>query len=205
MNTNSIPTKGNLINTRNTLSLAKTGYSLMDQKRNILTRELMSLIDRAKEIQSKIDTAFADAYRALARANIEHGVDYVQSVASAVPTDNGVRIKVRSVMGTEIPLVEHSAPPVKPGCSFLSAGESIDIARSSFERVKELTLELSMVQNSAFRLASNIRKAQKRENALKNITIPRLTALSAAMSNALEEKEREEFTRLKVIKNRQTG
>lgn len=62
-----------------------------------------------------------------------------------------------------------------------------------------------MIENAAFRLAANIRKAQKRENALKNITIPRLTALTAAMSDALEEKEREEFTRLKVIKNRKTG
>lgn len=205
MNTNSIPTKGNLINAKNTLTLAKTGYSLMDQKRNILTRELMALIDRAREIQAEIDAAFTAAYRALARANIEHGVDYIQSVASSVPADKGIRIKVRSVMGTEIPLVEHSAPPVKPSCSFLSAGESIDIARDKFEEVKELTLELSMIENAAFRLAANIRKAQKRENALKNITIPRLTALTAAMSDALEEKEREEFTRLKVIKSRKTG
>ena len=69
-----------------------------------------------------------------------------------------------------------------------------------FEKVKELTVKLSMVENSAYRLASSIRKTQKRANALKNITIPKYEALTKDIQNALEEKEREEFTRLKVIK-----
>ena len=77
---------------------------------------------------------------------------------------------------------------------------SVDAARESFLKVKELTVRLSMVENSAYRLAMNIRKTQKRANALKNITIPSYTILVKDISNALEEKEREEFTRLKVIK-----
>ena len=63
---------------------------------------------------------------------------------------------------------------------------------------------LSMVENSAYRLAVNIKKTQKRANALKNITIPKFEALTKSISNALEEKEREEFTRLKVIKKMQS-
>ena len=66
--------------------------------------------------------------------------------------------------------------------------------------MKELTLELSEVENAAYRLATNIKKTQKRANALKNITIPMYTNLVYTINNALEEKEREEFTRLKVIK-----
>ena len=57
-----------------------------------------------------------------------------------------------------------------------------------------------MVENSAYRLAHNIKKTQKRANALQNITIPAYQELTTTISNALEEKEREEFTRLKVIK-----
>ena len=52
----------------------------------------------------------------------------------------------------------------------------------------------------AYRLASNIKKTQKRANALQNITIPMYSNLVYSITNALEEKEREEFTRLKVIK-----
>ena len=55
---------------------------------------------------------------------------------------------------------------------------------------------------SAYRLAMNIKRTQKRANALKNITIPHYTQLAKDISEAVEEKEREEFTRLKVIKRR---
>ena len=76
----------------------------------------------------------------------------------------------------------------------------IDIAREAFRKVKDLTIKLSMVENAAYRLASNIKKTQKRANALQNITIPMYSNLVYSITNALEEKEREEFTRLKVIK-----
>ena len=76
-------------------------------------------------------------------------------------------------------------------------------AKEAFEKVKELTVKLSMVENAAYRLAASIKKTQKRANALKNITIPKYQDLVSGISNALEEKEREEFTRLKVIKRMQ--
>ena len=79
------------------------------------------------------------------------------------------------------------------------------MARLAFEKVKELTLKLSMIEDCAYRLAAAIKKTQKRANALKNITIPHYMQLSKDISDALEEKEREEFTRLKVIKQRKTG
>ena len=74
------------------------------------------------------------------------------------------------------------------------------MAREAFRKVKDLTIKLSMVENAAYRLASNIKKTQKRANALQNITIPMYSNLVYTITNALEEKEREEFTRLKVIK-----
>lgn len=199
MNPNSFPTKGNLILAKNSLALAKQGYELMDKKRNILIRELMELIDKASCIQKEIDTTFTAAYDALQRANIENGILTVQEIAATIPIEDGIRIKTRSIMGTEIPLVEDTTenPPVYP---FHDVLPSLDTAKMHFEKVKHLTIELSMIENSAYRLAANIKKTQKRANALKNITIPSYTALASSISNALEEKEREEFTRLKVIK-----
>ena len=94
----------------------------------------------------------------------------------------------------------HYVQEAGPSYGFYSTRESVDRAREGFLKVKELTIKLSMVENAAYRLAMNIRKTQKRANALKNITIPTYTALVKDISNALEEKEREEFTRLKVIK-----
>ena len=200
MNTNAFPTKGNLILAKNSLALARQGYELMDKKRNILIRELMNLIEEAKNIQTQIDSTFTEAYQALQQANIEAGIHYVQQIAQAVPVENGVRIKTRSIMGTEIPLVEHEEEKKVPYYGFYNSSESVDAAREGFLKVKELTLRLSMVENSAYRLAMNIRKTQKRANALKNITIPAYTVLVKDITSALDEKDREEFTRLKVVK-----
>ncbi len=200
MDNQSFPTKGNLILARNSLVLARQGYELMDKKRNILIRELMGLVDQARDIQEEIRTTFTTAYSALQRANVELGINFVADIARTVPVEDTIEVKLRSIMGTEIPLVRYDAATRVPTYAFYSTKESLDIARVSFEKVKDLTVKLSMVENSAYQLAANIKKAQKRANALKNITIPRYETLTRDIANALEEKEREEFTRLKVIK-----
>lgn len=199
MNPNEFPTKGNLILAKNSLALANQGYELMDKKRNILIRELMELIDKASSIQSEIDTTFTAAYAALQKANIENGLHHVAVIAQTIPVEDSIRIKSRSIMGTEIPLVEANIES-KQNYAFYSTRESLDEAKEQFDKVKKLTIELSAIENSAYRLATNIKKTQKRANALKNITIPSYTALTTNIQNALEEKDREEFTRLKVIK-----
>lgn len=205
MNPNTFPTKGNLILAKNSLALATQGYGLMDKKRNILLRELMGLIDKAKDIQSEIDSTFSAAYQALQKANIELGIRFVEEIADSIPVEDSIRVKARSIMGTEIPLVEYTPQKrERPPYSFYSTSDALDEACLAFERVKELTAELSTVETSAYRLAESIKKTQKRANALKNITIPSYQALVTNISNALEEKDREEFTRLKVIKRSTT-
>ena len=205
MNPNTFPTKGNLILAKNSLALARQGFDLMDKKRNILMREIMNLISQASEIQTEIDTTFREAYSLLQRANIAMGIHEVEEISFSVPVEDSIRIKTRSVMGTEIPLVEYKPKADEPTYAYYSTTQALDQARIAFEKVKDLTIRLSMIENSAYRLAANIKKTQKRANALKNITIPMYEALTKNIQNALEEKEREEFTRLKVIKRMQTS
>lgn len=202
MDPRQFPTKGNLMLAKNSLALAHQGYDLMDKKRNILLKELMALIDEAKDIQEEIDITFTRAYACLQRANIEQGISKVQELAFTVPIEESIRIQVRSIMGTEIPHVKYDEKQNDLTYSFGTTHESIDIAREAFRQVKDLTIKLAAVENTAYRLANNIKKTQKRANALKNITIPMYTNLVHSINNALEEKEREEFTRLKVIKSR---
>ena len=177
-------------------------HCIMDKKRNILLKELMTLIDEAKDIQEEIDVTFTRAYACLQRANIEQGISGVQELAFTVPIEDSIQIQARSIMGTEIPHVKYDEKQNALTYSFGTTHESIDIAREAFRQVKELTIKLAAVENTAYRLANNIKKTQKRANALKNITIPMYENLVTSINNALEEKEREEFTRLKVIKNR---
>ena len=200
MDPREFPTKGNLMLAKNSLALAHQGYDLMDKKRNILLRELMTLIDEAKDIQEQIDFTFTRAYACLQHANIDMGISKVQGLAYTVPIEDSIRIQTRSIMGTEIPHIKYDAKQNDLTYSFSDTRESIDIAREAFREVKDLTIKLAEVENSAYRLAANIKKTQKRANALKNITIPMYTSLVYNINNALEEKEREEFKRLKVIK-----
>lgn len=203
MDPNTFPTKGNLILAKNSLALSKQGFDLMDKKRNILIKELMELVDQAKDIQSQIDVTFRTAYSALQRANLDIGISYVQEISRTVPVEDSIQIKTRSVMGTEIPLVQANESSNAPTYAYYGTKASLDEAKAAFEKVKQLTIRLSAVENAAYRLAINIKKTQKRANALKNITIPKYEELTKSISNALEEKEREEFTRLKVIKRMQ--
>ena len=185
------PTKGNLISTKKSLDLAKVGFELLDRKRNIIVREMMALIDRAETIQSSIDSCYADAYLALQQANIAHGI--CADIAEAVPVENGLSLSSRSVMGVEIPLVHLDPEPVELSYGFMSTSSLVDEAYIQFDRVKKLTAELAEVENSVYRLATAVGKTQ-------NIVIPRFTRTVKFITDSLEEKEREEFSRLKVIK-----
>ena len=135
MDPNTFPTKGNLILAKNSLALSRQGFDLMDKKRNILIRELMGLIEQAKDIQSRIDSTFREAYAALQRANMEMGITNVQTISYTVPIEDSIRIKTRSIMGTEIPLVESQPSDTIPTYAFYSTKESLDEARAAFEKV----------------------------------------------------------------------
>lgn len=196
---NIIPTKGNLMSLKRSLTLARLGYDLMDRKRNILIREIMSLIDRAGDLQSRIESTFAAAYAALQSANITLGQN--MDLAENIMPDDSVQIRFRSVMGVEIPIVtaDEKDETIIP-YGFTLTNSRLDEAREGFIRVKRFTRELVEVETSIYRLAVAIKKTQKRANALQNIIIPDFSSGVKFITDALEEKEREEFSRLKVIK-----
>lgn len=191
------PTKGNLIAVKRSLSLAKLGYDLLDRKRNILIREMMSLIDTASKVQTQINETYARAYKALQKANITLGI--INDIAKDVPVETGVNITFRSVMGVEIPIVTLEDNPPKPTYSFVSTNSMLDEAYISFYQVKRLTAVLAEIENSVYRLADSIKKTQRRANALKNIMIPKFEFTVKFITDALEEKDREEFSRMKII------
>lgn len=193
-----VPTKGNLLATKKSLELSRTGFELLDRKRNILIREMMTLIDRASEIQKKIDTAYSEAYEALQRANITLGS--CKELSKTVPVEDGLNVAYRSVMGVEIPMVSFESHDVPIPFGLQSTNSLLDLAYNKFGEVKKMTAELAEIENSVYRLADAVKKTQKRANALKNIMIPRFEATVKLISDALEEKDREEFSRLKVIK-----
>lgn len=199
MSVQTVPTKGYLLAAKKSLALSKNGFELLDRKRNILIREMMGLMGRASNIQNKIDDTYAQAYQALQMANITLGI--CSELSKTVPLDNSLNVAYRSVMGVEIPMISIGEPSdmlVPYGLN--STNIMMDRAFLKFNEVKQLTAELAEVENSVYRLADAIKKTQKRANALKNIMIPRFEETVKFITDSLEEKEREEFSRLKIIK-----
>lgn len=193
------PTKANLMATQKSLSLAKLGYELMDRKRNILVREMMQLVDEAKEVESTINEAYKKAYASLQKANITLGrcSDY----ARTVPLDETLKVDYKSVMGVEIPHITLGEQDMKNYYGFDTTNSYLDEAYFNFNEAKRLSVKLVETQTSIYRLADAIKKTQKRANALNNIMIPKFTQTVKFISEALDEKEREDFTRLKVVKS----
>ena len=192
------PTKGNLIATKKSLSLASLGYDLMDRKRNILIREMMEQVENVKMLRDEITKTYAVAYYALQEANMSLGL--ITDIVDAIPVDNGLQVSYRSVMGVELPKIHYEKQPMELTYGLERANSKLDYAYRCFAKVKEMTIVLAEVENSVYRLANTIRKTQKRANALKNIVIPDFKLTVKNISDALEEKEREEFSRQKVIK-----
>ena len=200
MQKNSAPTKGNLMAAKNTLRLSKRGYEMLDKKRNILVREMMTLIEEAKDVEAQIERTFTDAYRALEYANLIMGVSNVSDLAHSAVFEDSVSVDLRSVMGVEIPVVNIREEGKRPIYGFYGTSSALDEACAKFSQVKHLTVKLTEIENAIYRLAINIKKTLKRANALENITIPTYEKLSKEIQTALEEKDREEHSRLKIIK-----
>lgn len=195
---NIVPTKANLMATQKSLALAKLGYELMDRKRNILVREMMSLIDEAKDVEANINAVYEKAYKSLQMANITLGL--CSNYARCVPVDNSLELDIKSVMGVEIPVVKIADPVLKNYYGFDTTNSYLDEAYFNFNEAKKMTVKLAETQTSIYRLADAVKKTQKRANALNNIMIPQFTETIKTITEALDEKEREDFTRLKVVK-----
>lgn len=193
-------TKGELMNAKESLRLASLGYDLMDRKNVILMQELSKMMEDAKVLRDDIDTAYQRAYSALQRANISLGV--IQKIADITPIEEDIKIVYRSVMGIEIPIVTLIDKPIQIPYSLSISNSRLDEVYLEMRKVKYFTVKLAQMDNGMFRLAQAIQKSRKRANALEGFVIPDLQSKIKTISDALEEKDREEFTRMKLVKKK---
>lgn len=193
-------TKANLAAAKKSLDLALLGFELMDRKKNILVREMMSLVENAANIRKEANEYYEKAYRFLRLANTTLG--FCESFAHTVPTDTSLSMDFKSVMGVEIPVIQSEGQPLMPYFGLMASNDYLDKAYVYFNEAKLKTVRLAEIECDVYRLADAVKTTRKRANALSNIMIPKFNADIKAISEALDEKDREDFTRLKVIKSR---
>ena len=193
-------TKGELINAKESLRLASLGYDHMDRKNLILMQELSKMMETSRRLRDDIDTAYQRAYSALQRANISLGV--IKRIADITPVEEDIKIVYRSVMGIEIPIVTLEEKPLQIPYSLSISNSRLDEVYIEMRKVKYFTIQLAQLDNGMYRLAQAIQKSRKRANALEGFVIPDLQVKIKHISDALEEKEREDFTRMKLVKKK---
>jgi len=203
MKLNVPPTKSNSLAISRELAFALEGYDLLDQKRQILMLELMQHIEGAKRDQADSDEILAQAHRALREAATRVGSQRLARDALAVPVTKSVSVSEHRVMGIGVPQVKTEQPgEPAPAFSFADGTIKADEVVSAFSRALEAVSRLAQTQNAVFRLARELRKTQRRVNALDKIFIPDRRETLNYISATLEEREREAFVILRIIRNR---
>lgn len=199
------PTRGNLVKAARATVLAQKGHDLLEQKRQVLMMELMRHMDAAKSLQKDMASVFSSAYESLQRANVSLGIDTVEEIAQSVPVVSDITVRLRSVMGVEIPEVDPVDPTPTPSYSFHGSSSAMDKAYVRAREVLSLLARLAEVETSVYRLAVQVRKTYRRVNALEKVVIPSNREAMAAISDVLDEGEREDFVRMKIAKEHRPG
>ncbi len=199
---NMAPTKSNLLVLRRHLAFAEEGYDLLEQKRQILIYELMSRLDRARNAEQNISEALRRAFVTLREAQLDTGTETLRQAALAVQMEHRISISDQHLMGMKIPAV--TVRVEKAGVRFGLSGTSsnTDLVMHCFIEVLPLLAELAELENTVLRLARELRKTQRRCNALSKIFIPDYRETIAYIVGALEERERESLVILKMIRDR---
>lgn len=199
---NVAPTKSNHLVLKQQLEFAQNGYDLLEQKRQILVYELMSRLGRAKDVERRVAEALEPAFAALQQATLDLGSPVLDGAALAVRMKHALDLADQHVVGLRLPKVtlRSDAEHIQFGVGGTSA--QTDIARRRFIAALPLLAQLAELENAVLRLARELRKTQRRCNALSRIFMPEYEATIHYITSSLEEREREAFVNLRMIKQR---
>ncbi len=199
---NLAPTKTNLINLRKELGFAELGYELLDQKRNILINELLTLVDQAVDYERRVNEALSGAYHDLEETVLKMGRLGVRSAGKAVNIESSISITQRRVMGVRLPVVTTEFSNNPPYFSPVNTSFWIDVALQRFSEALEILGKLAELKVSIMRLAAEVRKTIRKVNALEKIAIPELKESVKVIQDRLEENDRDMFVLMKMVKSR---
>ena len=196
------PTKSNLMRVKERLAFAEEGHDLLEQKREILVMELMQKLEQVKMLERELDKRIETAYPCLKRMLVVVGRERAERLAQNISyrfelRENQVAIAGMSLSGLEVrlPDAELKYSPVN---SFAECDETV---LEFFEMLKVCT-ELAAGRTITWRLAQEVRKTQRRVNALEKMVIPAANDTRAYIEASLEEREREFFFTSKLLKKK---
>jgi V/A-type H+/Na+-transporting ATPase subunit D len=199
---NVAPTKSNLLSLKRQLAFAEEGYDLLEQKRQILVAELMKRLSRVRDAQTEAAEMLQRAFDALNEAQLDSGSESLNRASLAVHMDHQIELSDQHLMGMKIPKVKVKTEKVSVQFGVTGTSMNADIAMARFVEVLPLLAELAELENAVMRLAMELRKTQRRCNALSKIFMPNYKETIGYITGTLEERERESFVILKMVRDR---
>ncbi len=195
-----LPTKTNLMKIQASIRLSKQGQELLEKKKYILIVEKERYLKQKENLEQEVNQIRERAFFLLQEANVDIGIDSVYDIARGIPIDDSIDIKYKTVMGVEIPSILYQNTKPKLNYGLYGTTISVDEAILEFNKLKNALIQLAGLENTIERLENSIDKVQKRSNALKDIIIPQNEKIANEIQTTLDEREREDFARLKILK-----
>ena len=202
---NIAPTKSNLIAIKEQLRSAQDGYELLEQKREILVIELMHMVEQVKMLEADIDKVIRRAYPALKNMLMAMGASRVEQVGSVVNYDFQFTENHVTLAGMDFPTLDVTLPKRELFYSFLDSYADSDKVMVEFFELLRLLTEMASIRTIVWRLAGEVKKTQRRVNALDKMVIPQSAETKKYIESVLEERERENIFVLKALKTRHSG
>ena len=199
---NLAPTKSNLLYIKEQLAVSTEGYDLLEQKREILVMELMHLVERVKLLEKKMDKCIETAYPALKRMLMSVGGDRVERIAHAVDYKFNMEEKKAVIAGINFQTLEVNLPQKELFSSFLGTSPDNDQVMKEFFELLILLTQMASIRTIVWRLAMEVKKTQRRVNALDKMIIPQAKETKVYIESALEERDRENIFVLKALKKK---
>jgi V/A-type H+-transporting ATPase subunit D len=197
---NVLPTKIELIGTRRRLQTARRVKKVLDDKRDVLLKRLDEMIQQASKARDEISEPLSDAYLALYDAYLKLGPLRLEGIAANTPPMVEAEVSVRRVVDVDVPSLKLSEKEVGMTYGFADTSVAVDRAARQMRKVLPSIFRAAEFENAIFRLAKELEKTQRLLNALEYMIIPRYEGSIRFIQATLEEREREEFVRLKHVK-----
>lgn len=196
------PTKANLIAAKDQLSLLNTGLDILDKSRKALIGAHDSKIKQRDELNDQVNETIARVSKNFKKAMVTMGEAKLNDIASLLPVDNSISLKESEFMQTKVYDIDFTPQKLSLSYSFYETNETFDQAVLSFNELKSKILKLAELDSTINNLDRQIKKTSKKVNSLEKVQIPKLEDRIKEISSLIEEKEREEFSKTKMVKDR---
>ena len=197
-----IATKIELIKIRRSMQISKMVHKILDDKREVLLKKIDEMIDEANKARGDIWDPLDEIYKAIFHAYLSLGTSTIQSLSSSTPPSINVDVHIKRIVDVKIPALEISSKKDVQDLTygFADTNSSVDQATKLIKNILPGICKAAEYENAIFSLAKELEKTQKLINALEYVIIPQYQEALSFIKSTLEEREREEFVRLKKVK-----